>query len=58
LDILLEANLIYYETKLSAYYYPTLTDVEDEMPTLEVPPPSLKNSPLIPYINESKEKQS
>ncbi|MBZ5749409.1 hypothetical protein [Metabacillus rhizolycopersici] len=50
--------MIYYEMKLSAYYYPTLTDVEDEMPTLEVPLPGLKNSPLLPYISEDKEEQS
>lgn len=47
-----------YEMKLSAYYYSTLTDLEDEMPTLEVPLPGLKNSPLIPYISEDKEEQS
>jgi hypothetical protein len=44
--------------KLSAYYYPTLTDVEDEMPTLEVPLLGLKNSPLLPYISKDKEEQS
>ncbi|QGQ47418.1 hypothetical protein [Metabacillus sediminilitoris] len=47
-----------YQVQLSAYYFPTLTDLEDDSPTIDTPPSSKKHNPLFPFIKEENDEQS
>ncbi|MFC0270165.1 hypothetical protein ACFFIX_01655 [Metabacillus herbersteinensis] len=53
-----EIESLTYDLKLSAFYFPTLTDLDEETPTIDTPPPSLKQNPLTPYIKEKNDEDS
>ncbi|MBO1514762.1 hypothetical protein [Metabacillus bambusae] len=45
-------NPLEYKVHLTAFYMPTLTDLEAETPSIKAPQPSKKHNPLSPYIQE------
>jgi type IV pilus assembly protein PilO len=42
-----------YQLVVSAFYLPELTDLQDSVPTIDSPPPSMKKDPFIQYTDPS-----
>ncbi|RSK28019.1 pilus assembly protein PilO [Bacillus sp. HMF5848] len=51
-------NMLAYSVTVSTFYHPTLEDLQDEVPIIEVPAPSEKNNPLANFIDMDKKKES
>jgi type IV pilus assembly protein PilO len=45
-------NPLEFKVQLTAFYMPTLTDLEAESPSINAPPSSKKHNPLSPYIKD------
>jgi hypothetical protein len=45
-------NPLEYKVQFTAFYMPTLTDLEAESPSIKPSPLSKKHNPLSPYIQE------
>lgn len=48
-----EPQPLSYQLVASAFYLPELTDLQDSVPTIDSPPPSMKKDPFIQYTDPS-----
>jgi type IV pilus assembly protein PilO len=50
-----EVQPLTYSLTVAAFYYPSLTDLQDKIPPLDIPPPSKKRNPLTEVLPHSDE---
>jgi type IV pilus assembly protein PilO len=50
-----EPQPLIYQLVASAFYLPELTDLQDSVPSIDSPPPSMKKNPFIQYTNPAEE---